>query len=103
MKQLILSAVVLALMSFAAPQGSANLNDTISDNTAILGGKITLINDTSEKVSVHTGSGSVTLNPRGGKTSFSCNVGKSVKADGKVIFKIDSDMCGKTIKLSEYL
>lgn len=64
---------------------------------------ITLINDTPNKLKIHTGTGEVTLNPRGGKTSFSCTKGKTVKADGVVIFKVSEEMCGKTIKLSEYV
>lgn len=66
----------------------------------------TLLNDTKEAVSVHTGSGFVTLQ-KGSKTSISCNVGKVVSwaESGKkkgVIFKITSDMCGETVKLSNY-
>lgn len=65
--------------------------------------KIKLVNDTEKKVNVHTGTGSVTLNPRGGSTSFTCNPGKAIKADGKEIFKVTEKMCGQTIKLSSYL
>lgn len=66
----------------------------------------TLINDTKEAVSIHTGSGFTTLN-KGSKTSISCNVGKEVRwaekgAKKGLIFKITNDMCGKTIKLSQY-
>jgi RNase P/RNase MRP subunit p29 len=72
-------------------------------NVSNSGEKITLINDSPNKLKIHTGSGEVSLNPRGGKTSFSCNPGKSVKVDGKEIFKVSEDMCGKTIMLSKYL
>ncbi|QIE59831.1 hypothetical protein G5B37_09715 [Rasiella rasia] len=66
-----------------------------------------LINDTGDKVSIHTGSGFVSLN-KGGSTSITCNKGKEVRwaksgKKGSVIFKISGDHCGKTIKLSEYL
>jgi RNase P/RNase MRP subunit p29 len=81
---------------------TTNLSDSIG--MVNKGGEnITLINDTPNKLKIHTGSGEVSLNPRGGKTSFSCNPGKTVKADGNVIFKVSEDMCGKTIKLSEYI
>jgi RNase P/RNase MRP subunit p29 len=50
-------------------------------------GNITLLNDTGNKLSVHTGTGTTTLNANGGKTSFSCKVGKSIKVDGKEIFQ----------------
>ncbi|NVK20991.1 MAG: hypothetical protein HWD86_00590 [Kangiellaceae bacterium] len=68
---------------------------------------VKLINDTGNKVSIHTGTGFVTLN-KGGSTSFSCKPGKAVsKADsGKkkdVIFKVESKHCGKTVKLSSVM
>lgn len=66
-------------------------------------GNITLLNDTGNKLSVHTGTGTVTLNARGGKTSFSCKVGKSVKVEGKEVFQVNEKMCGETVKLSTYL
>ena len=64
-----------------------------------------LINDSKEKISIHTGTGFVSLN-KGSKTSIGCNVGKEVRwanegKKGDVIFKITADMCGKTLKLSE--
>ncbi|MDK2772150.1 hypothetical protein [Flavobacterium haoranii] len=67
----------------------------------------TLINDTKEKVTIHTGTGIVSLN-KGSKTSIGCNVGKEVRwaNDGKkgdVIFKIANDMCGETLKLSKFV
>ena len=64
-----------------------------------------LINDSKEKISIHTGTGFVSLN-KGSKTSIGCNVGKEVRwanegKKGDIIFKITADMCGKTLKLSE--
>lgn len=64
--------------------------------------KIKLVNDTDEKLKVHTGTGSVSLNP-GGSTSISCDAGKVIKVNGKEVFKVTEEMCGKTIKLSKYL
>jgi len=94
--------MVLALALVITPTvATANADTKIEKE--IEGGKVTLINDTDKKVSVHTGSGSVSLNPNGGKTSFSCDTGKSVKVDGDVIFKNTSDFCGETVKLSDYL
>jgi hypothetical protein len=66
-------------------------------------GNITLLNDTGNKLSVHTGTGTTSLNANGGKTSFSCKVGKSIKVEGKEIFKVSEKMCGETVKLSTYL
>lgn len=64
-----------------------------------------LINDSKDKISIHTGTGFVSLN-KGSKTSIGCNIGKEVRwanegKKGDVIFKISSEMCGKTLKLSE--
>ena len=64
-----------------------------------------LINDSKEKISIHIGTGFVSLN-KGSKTSIGCNVGKEVRwanegKKGDIIFKITADMCGKTLKLSE--
>lgn len=103
MKKIILMLAVVGTFSFAFANEITNQPSGGEHKAEISGKKITLINDTSEKLKIHTGSGSVSLNPRGGKTSFSCNPGKKVKADGKVIFKVTDDMCGKTIKLSKYL
>ncbi|WP_445713705.1 hypothetical protein [Flavobacterium sp.] len=66
-----------------------------------------LINDSKDKISIHTGTGFVSLN-KGSKTSIGCNVGKEVRwanegKKGEVIFKITADMCGKTLKLSEVM
>ncbi len=64
-----------------------------------------LINDSKDKISIHTGTGFVSLN-KGSKTSIGCNIGKEVRwanegKKGDVIFKISSEMCGKILKLSE--
>ena len=103
MKKVILVSAVLigACLSYTMAADTVKTEDI--EVVEKSGGKITLINDTSEKLSVHTGSGSTSLNPRGGKTSFSCNIGKKVKVNGDVIFTISDSHCGETIKLSEYL
>ena len=36
-------------------------------------------------------------------SSFNCDEGKEITVDGKVVFEVSSDMCGKTIKLSKYM
>ncbi|MES2864969.1 MAG: hypothetical protein V4666_12665 [Bacteroidota bacterium] len=68
---------------------------------------ISFINDSKDKISIYTGTGFVSLN-KGSKTSIGCNVGKEVRwanegKKGDVIFKITSEMCGKTLKLSEFV
>lgn len=76
-------------------------------NEIKLESSFSLINDSKDKISIHTGTGFVSLN-KGSKTSIGCNVGKEVRwanegKKGDVIFKITADMCGKTLKLSELM
>lgn len=82
---------------------------TISEETPICvtASNFSLVNDTKDKVMIYTGTGFVSLN-KGSKTSISCKTNKEVRwaekgKKGDVIFKINSDMCGKTIKLSKFL
>ena len=86
----------------------SSFNDIQTNNLQVeinVASSFSLINDTKDKVSIHTGTGFVSLN-KGSKTSIGCNVGKEVcwAESGKkrdVIFKITKDICGKTLKLSE--
>lgn len=93
-----LAMIAFICLSFTT-ETSLNKEEIIKES--VLGGKVTLINDTSEKVKVHTGSGSVSLNPRGGKTSFSCDTGRKVKVNGKVVFTNNSSYCGETVYISK--
>ena len=79
-----------------------------NNEVLVLGGNVKILNDTPNKVEIHTGSGYTTLNARGGTTSVGCDEGRKISfaengKKGKVIFTINSDMCGKTVKLSAYL
>ena len=101
---LLLGAIALTLTSFTSADVKTELTTT---STSVVAKSFTILNDTKESVSIHTGSGFVTLN-KGSKTSVSCNTGKEVSlADSgkktKTIFKITDDMCGGTVKLSDYL
>lgn len=98
-----IALTIMLSISFAATQMGMARNPNASKSIVASDGKVKLVNDTDKKVNIHTGNGSVTLNPGGGSTSFSCTVGKSIKADGKEIFKVTEKMCGETIKLSSYL
>lgn len=103
MKRIILLFSLILLTSFGTTKPS-NSKNRFEFGKAVAS-SFSLINDTKEKVSIHTGTGFVSLN-KGAKTSISCNVGKEVRwADagkkGDVIFKITADSCGKTFKLSE--
>jgi hypothetical protein len=105
MKLTIIAISLLSLLSFSeVPQTTT----TEIDNTEeVYGSSFSLVNDTKNKISIYTGSGYVSLN-KGSKTSISCKVGKTVHwaskgRKGDVIFKITSDMCGETVKLSKVM
>ncbi len=102
-----IAVLAMAIFSLSVVQAIGNESNNSMVIEATVGSSFKLINDTKGQVSIHTGTGFVTLN-KGGSTSVGCNVGKEVRfADsgkkGDVIFEITSDMCGKTIKLSEYI
>jgi len=106
MKTIYLATCVVFLMAFTPSSNSIQpiTNSEISETTF---SSFSLINDTKEKVNIHTGSGFVTLN-KGSKTTINCKVGKEVRwaksgMKKDVIFKIKSDMCGKTLKLSKLM
>ncbi len=98
--------VILAVLSLGLT--SFTNNEMLKPSIELsVGESFSLINDTKDKVSIHTGTGFVSLN-KGSKTSIGCNVGKEVRwaesgKKGDVIFKITKDMCGKTLKLSELM
>ena len=97
-------ALFILLSAFTKMPHESNLP---TNSKEILSDSFSLINDTSEKVTLHTGTGIVSLN-KGSKTSISCKVGKEVcwAENGKklkVIFKIETVHCGETLKLSSFL
>lgn len=100
-----MKTLLLVLATFTFSLSSFTTIDYKEIKTEIsIGSSFSLINDTKEKVSIHTGTGFVSLN-KGSKTSIGCNVGKEVRwaesgKKGDVIFKITKDMCGETLKLS---
>ena len=105
MKKIVLVISLVVLSSF----GSLTMHPSEEgvQTERIVGDSFSLINDTNDKISIHTGTGFVSLN-KGAKTSIGCNVGEEVKwADnGKkthVIFVITANMCGKTFKLSDLM
>ena len=101
--KLLFGFALIASITFVATKVAKATPPKTNSTYAISNGTIKLVNDTDKKLKIHTGTGSVTLNPGGGSTSFTCTPGKSIKADGKEIFKVTDKMCGETIKLSKYL
>jgi 3-isopropylmalate dehydratase small subunit len=105
MKKVAILAV--AFFSFAALNAGNELpkNNIVVETPVAASMKV--LNDTGSEVTIHTGTGHVTLQ-KGGSTSFSCDPGKKVSLSNgskptKLLFTIEESMCGKTIKLSDYL
>lgn len=102
MKKLILPLAFVGAISFVMADSGVCENENNIETISYKGGKITIKNDTKEALRVHTGFGETTIS-KGATTTVTCSPGKSVKVEGKVVFKVTSDMCGKTINLSDYL
>lgn len=105
MKFLLAIFSLLVLSSFSTIEQPSPVTSSVEDVISVA--SFSLVNDTKEKISIHTGSGFVSLN-KGSKTSITCNTGKEVRwaskgKKGNVIFKITSDMCGKTLKISKLM
>lgn len=105
MKKVMLFLCLVVLTSFGTVTKSNEAPKPTFEKA--VSSSFSLINDTKDKVSIHTGTGFVSLN-KGAKTSISCAAGKEVRwADsgkkGDIIFKITEDMCGKTLKLSDLM
>ena len=105
MKKIILLSSFVVLSSFGIITNTETTSSVKIEK--VVGESFSLINDSKDKISIHTGTGFVSLN-KGSKTSIGCNVGKEVRwanegKKGDVIFKIKADMCGKTLKFSELL
>lgn len=98
-KVILLGALFVGAIGFTSAT-LVNTSDAVEVSNAASSFK--LINDTGSKVKVYTGSGYVSLN-NGSGTSISCKSSKEVKVDGKTIFKISEDLCGKTVKISSYM
>ena len=80
----------------------------LNNNGAALLNSVKIVNDTKQDIRIHTGQAHVMLYHGGGSTSVACEAGRKIsKSDGSkkgsLIFTINSDMCGKTVKLSAYL
>lgn len=101
MKKSILAVIAIATLSFMSFTISDNKAENSFENIEV-SSSFKLVNDTGEKVKVSHKGGSVSLN-NGGSTSINCDEGKEISVDGKVVFEVSSDMCGKTIKLSKYM
>jgi hypothetical protein len=107
MQKFILSLTLLALLTLTTSFKSSQIA-ALSNNDSVLLNSVKIVNDTKQDIRIHTGQAHVMLYHGGGSTSVSCEVGRKIsKSDGSkkgsLIFTINSDMCGKTVKLSAYL
>lgn len=105
MKKVTILAAAFLSIAFLNAANELPKNSIVVESP--MAASIKVLNDTGSEVTIHTGSGHVTLQ-KGGSTSFSCEAGKKVSLSNgskptKTLFTIDDSMCGKTIKLSEYL
>ena len=100
MKKVVLAFAIVGAMTFSFA-GNGEVEGTVKVEN-FKGGKLTIKNDTGDALRVHTGSGEATMT-KGASKTVTCSPGKSIKVEGKVILKVTSDMCGTTIKLSDYL
>lgn len=105
MKKVAIMAV--AFLSVAALNAGNELpkNNIVVETPVVASMKV--LNDTGSEVTIHTGTGHVTLQ-KGGSTSFSCDAGKKISLSNgskatKLLFVVDDSMCGTTVKLSKYM
>jgi|GEM_PF-3242039 len=107
MKTTILLFLAITAGAFAATDINSVLNPESSSLVETLAKKITIQNDTGEKVKIHTGKGVVSLN-KGAKTHVHVEVGHKIylEKDGKkgaLIFTVTADMLEGKVLLSDYL
>lgn len=107
MKTLLVLCVFLAGFGFAFNTPTPNDTSLTSKTEQLKEGYFKLKNDTNQEHRIHTGSGVVTLY-KGNSTSIKCEVGRKIYTAPKgvkddLIFKVESNMCGKTIYLSDHL
>jgi hypothetical protein len=109
MKTFFVSLLMMAfMMSFSSNQDATTTNNSIEiEATVAPKGSFKILNDTGSKLQIHTGSGIVTLN-NGSSTSVTCNTSKKVYTASsgtkdEFLFKIESSMCGNTVRLSDYM
>jgi hypothetical protein len=102
----ILMILTLVFTSSAVFARTSSFSTETTLHSAI-SGSFKILNDTGAEVQIHTGSGFVELN-KGSSTSITCEAGREIRKankgkKGDVIFTVDDSMCGKTVKLSQYL
>jgi hypothetical protein len=102
-RHIIYLTALLLFAGIASPAEAKHISEL-----GVAKGSVKIVNDTKQDIHIYTGTGHVKLNQGGGSTSVSCEDGKEICFSNKgkkggVIFTISSSMCGKTIKLSQYL
>jgi hypothetical protein len=101
MKKVILAFAFVGALTLSIA-GNGEGENTKIETVNYKGGKLTIKNDLGKAVRVHTGFGETTMT-KGASTTVTCSPGKSVKVEGKVVFKVTSDMCGTTVNLSDHM
>lgn len=101
---------ILAMAVFSLSIASATISNSGEKIEKVVPaqGQVKIVNDTKTDLRIHTGQGHVPLSRGGGSTSVSCEKGRKIShSNGSkatdLIFVIDESMCGKTVKLSQYI
>lgn len=107
MKKISILLIFVVVFAVSAVLAKTNVSETENISNSSARASFKILNDTKEDIQIHTGSGFVELN-KGASTSLTCEAGKEIRhankgKKGDVIFKVDDSMCGKTVKLSNYL
>jgi hypothetical protein len=107
MKKITILLTLVLIFSTSAVFAKTNGSSIKTDTNFSIDGSFKILNDTDGDVQIYTGSGFVELN-KGASTSITCEAGREIRKankgkKGDVIFKVENSMCGKTIKLSNYL
>jgi hypothetical protein len=106
-----LAILIMALISLTFVSATIETSAYDVEISAPQNGFVKVVNDTKNDVMIHTGGNTpahTKLSRGGGSTSIACDNGRKVSFSNgnkatELIFKIDDSMCGKTVKLSQYI
>lgn len=107
MQKFIFPLLMVAFLMVSASFSSTRVVRVSNLETPLLN-SVKIVNDTKNDIRIFTGQAHVMLYHGGGSTSVGCEAGRKIYTSdgskkGSLIFTINSDMCGKTVKLSAYL
>ncbi|MEM1054407.1 MAG: hypothetical protein AAGI52_02685 [Bacteroidota bacterium] len=102
MLSLLLAVLLAAPLSFAPPVAAS----APAAEAPVQRVEFRLKNDTGEKVRIHTGTGTSSIN-NGSTNRYTADEGQEFRlfdgSKGDLLFEVDAEMDGETLKLSDYL